>query len=322
MTPPNQFPWTQHQSDAHPSRQALYEYEPLGWTASQQRELALEEPDPPSVFSARGNARCSQKFGGGIVSQHAGSTPDMPFNSTRPNNEYNVSQGGCHPWPVGPVRIATEATQVTTNDSMARDGGCTTLWRGNMSPVNFEAPSREIYPMPTYPAGIAAELSAVIPQGFGSGNSTLWNEVSVAHSLPPHYFMDPWMQLATTTFRFLHPVIQARSPGLRTVSTSTLKSFAPGLVRPRPRWKQSGAVSIQAGFSVITAPTNSRPRPIAIDTILRISVSSRTAAIVESRSLQRQISAVIARAGGAHFDVTSHHLVWINFWAIAFLIAL
>ncbi len=60
--------------------------------------------------------------------------------------------------------------------------------------------------MPTYPAGIAAELSAVIPQGFvtrGSGNSILWNEGG-----PSVQLESPWrycFSMSRVTAKFTRP---------------------------------------------------------------------------------------------------------------------
>ncbi|KAL4261676.1 hypothetical protein AB1N83_008942 [Pleurotus pulmonarius] len=61
---------------------------------------------------------------------------------------------------------------------MTRNGGSSS-WDGDMSTNNLEAPSREGYPVPTYPAGIAAGPGEVTLEGFMtqcSGNSTSWNE--------------------------------------------------------------------------------------------------------------------------------------------------
>ncbi|KAL4252015.1 hypothetical protein AB1N83_014152 [Pleurotus pulmonarius] len=197
MTPPNQLPWTQHQPDALPSRQASYEYQLLGSTTGirmipplsetpvaasrfhgampdTEHGFALGEPDPPSMFPAGSNARLIQNFG--LDPQHVGSVPVMPLNSNRPNSEYNIFPIEFHPWPTAIPWIAPEAGQATLNDPVARDGDYTTLRDGNMPTV---VPPREVYPVTTYPAGIATELSEVTLEGFmtrGSGNSTLWNE--------------------------------------------------------------------------------------------------------------------------------------------------
>ncbi|KAF4574369.1 hypothetical protein EYR36_005703 [Pleurotus pulmonarius] len=136
--------------------------------------FALGEPDPPSMFPAGSNARLIQNFG--LDPQHVGSVPVMPLNSNRPNSEYNIFPIEFHPWPTAIPWIAPEAGQATLNDPVARDGDYTTLRDGNMPTV---VPPREVYPVTTYPAGIATELSEVTLEGFmtrGSGNSTLWNE--------------------------------------------------------------------------------------------------------------------------------------------------